>query len=285
MAIDCPAYGQLRVSNELKKQGILVSPAGVRSIWLRHDLNNLKKRLAVLEAKMAQDGLVLTERQLQALEKQQATKQAYGELDTAHPGYLGCQDTYYVGNFKGIGKVYGQVFIDSYSRVADTKLYQEKTALTSADLLNDRILPWYQEQGVPLLRILTDRGSEYKGKLENHAYELFLAIEGITHTTTKAYSPQSNGICERFNKTMKQEFFDTAMRKKIYTRLSELQRDLDEWLRYYNAERPHSGKYCYGKRPLQTFMASKGLAVEKHNELIFYKEASDSEQLTDKTIV
>ena len=172
-----------------------------------------------------------------------------------------------------------------YSRVADTKLYHEKTAITSADLLNDRVLPWYQEQGVPLLRILTDRVSEYKGRVENHAYELFLSVEGIVHRTTKAYSPQTNGMCERFNKTMKQEFFDTAMRKKIYTSLSALQRDLDEWMWYYNSERPHSGKYCYGKTPLQTFMDSKEVAVEKQNELSFYKEAADSCQLTDKIIV
>ena len=131
----------------------------------------------------------------------------------------------------------------------------EKTAITSADLLNDRVLSWYQDQGVPLLRILTDRGSEYKGRVEKHAYELFLSVEGIVHTTTKAYSPQPNGMCERFNKTMKQEFFDTAMRKKLYTSLSALQRDLKE------------------------------VAVEKHNELSFYKEASDSCQITDKIIV
>ena len=284
MAIESPAYGQLRVCNELKKQGILVSAGGVRSIWLRHDLNNLKKRLAALEAKMAQDGLVLTERQLAALEKQEATKEAYGEIDTAHPGYLGCQDTYYVGNFKGIGKVYGQVFIDSYSRLADTKLYKEKTALTSADLLNDRILPWYQRHEVPLLRILTDRGSEYKGSLENHAYELFLSVEGISHTTTKAYSPQTNGMCERFNKTMKEEFFDTAMRKKLYRSLEELQADLDAWLVYYNEERVHSGRYCYGKTPLKTFIDSKGMALEKNNELMFYKERAYSQELADKNI-
>ena len=190
-----------------------------------------------------------------------------------------------VGNFKGIGKVYGQVFIDSYSRVADTKLSQEKTALTSADLLNDRVLPWYEEQGVPLLRILTDRGSDYKGRVANHAYELYLSVEGLTHTTPKAYCPQTNGMCERFNKPMKQEFFATAMRKKLYTSLAELQRDLDAWLWYYNSERPHSGKYCYGKTPLQTFEASKGLALAKHNALMFYKEASASSQLTDKKIV
>ena len=284
MAIESPAYGQLRVCNELKKQGILVSAGGVRSIWLRHDLNNLKKRLAALEAKMAQDGLVLTERQLAALEKQEASKEAYGEIDTAHPGYLGCQDTYYVGNFKGIGKVYGQVFIDSYSRLADTKLYKEKTALTSADVLNDRILPWYQRHEVPLLRILTDRGSEYKGSLENHAYELFLSVEGISHTTTKAYSPQTNGMCERFNKTMKEEFFDTAMRKKLYRSLEELQADLDAWLVYYNEERVHSGRYCYGKTPLKTFIDSKGMALEKNNELMFYKERAYSQELADKNI-
>ena len=284
MAIESPAYGQLRVCNELKKQGILVSAGGVRSIWLRHDLNNLKKRLAALEAKMAQDGLVLTEGQLAALEKQEASKEAYGEIDTAHPGYLGCQDTYYVGNFKGIGKVYGQVFIDSYSRLADTKLYKEKTALTSADVLNDRILPWYQRHEVPLLRILTDRGSEYKGSLENHAYELFLSVEGISHTTTKAYSPQTNGMCERFNKTMKEEFFDTAMRKKLYRSLEELQADLDAWLVYYNEERVHSGRYCYGKTPLKTFIDSKGMALEKNNELMFYKERAYSQELADKNI-
>jgi len=281
MAIEYPAYGQLRVSNELKRDGVIVSPGGVRSIWLRNDLNNLKKRLNALEAKMAQDGIVLTESQLQALEKSKQTKEAKGEIESEHPGYLGSQDTYYVGNFKGIGKVYGQVYIDTYARIADVKLYQDKTALTAADTLNDRILPWYSEQGVPILRILTDRGTEYKGKIENHAYQLFLSIEGIEHTTTKAYSSQTNGICERFNKTMKQEFFETAMRKKIYSSLEELQLDLDIWLEYYNNERPHSGKYCYGKTPMQTFIDSKRLAVEKSNEILYLENKINDCDLND----
>lgn len=276
MAIEYPAYGQLRVSNELKKAGILVSPGGVRSIWLRNDLNNMKKRLQALEAKMAQDGIVLTEAQLQALERRKNEKEAHGQIETEHPGYLGCQDTYYVGNFKGVGKVYSQVFIDSYSRVANAKLYTDKTALTAADILNDRILPWFEEQGIPCLRILTDRGSEYKGRIEHHAYQLFLSIEGIEHTTTKAYSPQTNGMCERFNKTMKQEFFETAMRKKIYSSIESLQQDLDTWLHNYNYERPHSGRYCYGKTPMQTFLDSKHLAVEKNNEILYLQYLSDN---------
>ena len=168
---------------------------------------------------MAQDGIVLTEAQLQVLEKRKATGEAHGEIETHHPGYLGSQDTYYVGYFKGVGKVYSQVYIDTYTRVADAKLYEDKTALTAADILNDLVVPWYEEQGIPILRILTDRGTEYKGKIENHAYELFLSISGIEHTTTKAYSPQTNGICERFNKTMKQEFLKLLCAGKYTTRL------------------------------------------------------------------
>lgn len=233
---------------------------------------------------MSQDGMILTEAQLKVLEKRKSSREAVGEIDTEHPGYLGSQDMYYVGNFKGIGQVFTQTFIDTYCRVADAKLYTEKTAITSADMLNDRVLPFYGEQGIPLLRILTDRGSEYKGTIENHAYQLFLSIEGIEHTTTKAYSPQTNGICERFHKTMKNEFFDVAMRKKIYTSLTELQKDLDLWLFYYNNDRPHSGKHCYGKTPIQTFQDSKKLALEKNNEILYLEYLSDSQNKTDNQV-
>ena len=280
MAIDFPVYGQLRVSNELKRKGMLVSPGGVRSIWLRNDLNNFKKRLQALEAKTAQEGGVLTEAQLQALEKQKHKNEALGEIETEHPGYLGCQDTYYVGNIKGVGKIYQQTFIDTYTRVAEAKLYTEKTAITSADILNDRVLPWYENQNVSLLRILTDRGTEYCGKIENHAFQLFLSVEDIDHTKTKAYSPQTNGICERFHKTMKQEFYDTAFRKKIYSSLNELQKDVDLWLKYYNEERPHSGKYCYGKTPMQTFIDSKKIAIDKNNEKAYIHSISDKQELS-----
>lgn len=285
MAIEYPAYGQLRVSNELKKQGILVSPGGVRSIWLRHELNSFKKRLTALETKMAQENHILTEAQLIALERKKQEQEIQGEIESHHPGYLLSQDTYYVGTIKGIGKIYQQTVIDTYTRVAEAKLYQEKTALTAADILNDRILPWYDAEKVQVLRILTDRGSEYCGKIEHHAYQLYMSIEDIDHSKTKAYSPQTNGICERFHKTMKTEFYDTAFRKKIYQTIEDLQKDVDDWLKYYNNDRPHSGKYCYGKTPLETFKSSKHLAIEKNNEMLYNQEVSDSKEKSDEKLL
>lgn len=287
LAIEQPAYGQLRVSNELKKQGLFVSPGGVRSIWLRHGLETFKKRLKALEAKAAQENLVLTEAQLQALERAQEVKEATGEIESEHPGYLGSQDTFYVGTIKGVGRIYQQTFVDTYTKVAFVKLYDRKNALVAADLLNDQVLPFFEEENVRLLRILTDRGTEFCGALEHHEYELYLAVEDIDHTKTKARSPQTNGICERFHRTILEEFYQVAFRKKIYHTIEELQADLDLWLWQYNHERTHSGKYCFGRTPYQTFQETKNLAQEKMLDTLFPKEVDETVNVLnlDKTPV
>lgn len=229
-------------------------PAGVRCIWLRHNLETFKKRLAVMEKRSAELGLVLTESQMAALERKQDDDIAHGEIETAHPGYLGSQDTFYVGTLKGVGRIYQQTFVDTYSKVAFCKLYNQKTPITAADLLNDKVVPFFENKNVPLLRILTDRGTEFCGKAEQHDYQIFLAVSEIDHTKTKAQHPQTNGICERFHKTILQEFYQIAFRKKIYHSIEEMQKDLDLWLVEYNERRTHQGKMCNGRTPMETFV-------------------------------
>lgn len=256
-ALEQPAFGQVRVSNELRQRGIFVSPSGVRSVWLRKNLESFKKRLAALERHVAETGEVLTEAQVQALERKQDDDLVHGEIETAHPGYLGSQDTFYVGTLKGVGRIYQQTFVDTYSKWAAAKLYTTKTPITAADMLNDRVLPFFAEQGMGMIRILTDRGTEYCGKPESHDYQLYLALNDIEHTKTKAMHPQTNGICERFHKTILQEFYQVAFRRRIYRSLEELQIDLDDWLAYYNNARTHQGKMCCGRTPMQTLIDGK----------------------------
>ena len=263
-AVEYPAYGQHRTSNELRKKGTFVSGSGVRSIWLRHNLENFKKRLKALEEKVAKDGIILTDAQVAALEKKKHDDEACGEIETHHPGYLGSQDTFYVGQLKGVGRIYQQTFVDTYSKVAFAKLYTTKTPITAADMLNDKVLPYFEQHSLPMLRILTDRGTEYCGRIDQHDYQLYLAINDIDHTKTKAMSPQTNGICERFHKTILNEFYQVTFRKKLYSTMEELQKNLDDWMDSYNNDRTHQGKVCNGRTPLETLLDGKTVWAEKN---------------------
>jgi transposase InsO family protein len=267
MAYEYPAYGQLRASNELRKQGVLISSGGIRSIWLRHDLETFKKRLKALEEKAAKEGVVYTEEQLRVLEQARKERETVpDEIETHHPGYLLAQDTFYVGYIKGVGRIYQQTVIDTYSAVAFAKVYTAKVPLTAADALNDKVVPFFDEQSVDILRILTDRGTEFCGRLDKHPYQLYLQLHEIEHTRTKARHPQTNGICERFHKTVLDEFYKTIFRKQIFDNLDDLQIELDQWLEFYNRERTHQGKRCQGKTPIQTFMDSMELAKKANWE-------------------
>jgi transposase InsO family protein len=272
-SLERPTHGQVRVSNELKKRGVQVSACGVRSIWLRHALQTKGLRLKRLEKWAAENAGILTEAQVQALEEAKEEKEVHGEIESPHPGFLVAQDTCYIGYIKGVGRLYQQTGIDTHANVGFARVYLEKTALVAADFLNSKILSFYDEQGISVLRVLTDRGSEYCGRTETHPYELFLHLNGVEHTRTKPYSPQTNGSVERLNQTIEEEFYRVAFRKKLYRTLEEIQTDLDEYMGYYNRERTNQGRYCQGRTPVETF--ADGLAL--YQKFVFESPAEETE--------
>ena len=225
--------------------------------------------MSLLEEKSAQEGIVYTEAQLVALEAAKRDRESHpDEIETEHPGYLLSQDTFYVGYLKGVGRIYQQTAVDTYSSVSFAKVYTAKVPVTAADLLNDRVLPFFEQEQIPVLRVLTDRGTEFCGAPEKHPYELYLELNDIEHTKTKAKSPQTNGICERVHQTILNEFYRVAFRKKIYPDLETLQIDLDEYMNEYNTRRTHQGKRCQGKTPMETFLDGKRDFREKNlNEM------------------
>ena len=168
LAVEQPAWGQLRAAHELAQRGMPISAAGVRGVGKRQGLENLHQRLRALEAKVASESHILTEAQLAALEKAKGEKEAHGECESEGPGYCGAPETFSVGTVKGVGRIDQQTFLDTYSKGAAAKLDDRKTALTAADLLNDQVVPFFEEQEVPVSPILTARGTEYCGSPDSH---------------------------------------------------------------------------------------------------------------------
>jgi transposase InsO family protein len=269
-SLEYPTHGQVRVANQLRMKGVQISAGGIRSIWLRYDLHVKSLRLKRLEKWAAENTGILTESQVQALESAKEEDEAHGEVESPHPGFLLAQDTCYIGYIKGVGRLYQQTAIDTHANIGFAKLYLEKTAITAADMLNDKVLPYYDEQFIQVLRVLTDNGTEYCGRVETHPYELFLHLNSLEHTRTRVRRPQTNGSVERLNQIIQDEFYAVAFRKKLYKTLDEIQADLDEFMTYYNNERTNQGKYCQGRTPAQTF--SDGL--ELYNKYVYDMEES-----------
>ena len=260
-----PTYSYLRISDQLKLVGVGVSPSTVRAVWQRFGLTLRIHRLLWLEQKTAAQGGILTERQIRLLQKHRGrTTDPEQHVEAPYPGYLLCQDTYFIGTIKGIGKIYMQSVVDAHCSLGFAKLYLSKVPMTAVDVLDDRVLPFYEEHSAEVEHLLTDNGREYCGRELKHHFELFLAISQIRHRRTEVRSPQTNGFCERFHRTVKEEFFSSAFRQTLYESVAQLQQDLDRYLDFYNRERAHRGYRTQGRTPYQAFL--EGLVLRSHRE-------------------
>jgi len=278
LSIEHPAWGQVRVSDQLRLEGGQVSPSTIRNIWLKEGLERKYKRILRLEEQRAGQEVERTEEQIRLLEKANPCFRERN-VESLYPGYLLSQDTFMVGVLKGVGKIYLQAVVDTYGSYAFGKLRTSKLPETAADVLYDRVLPFYETHGLNVEHVLTDNGREYcgrpacpvcrdsgtgrrgcgAGRPMIHPYQIFLELNEIEHRRTKVARPRTNGFVERFNRTVLDEFFREAFRNKFYATVEELQSDLDNWLSYYNNERPHRGYRNMGRRPIETLEEGKNL--------------------------
>lgn len=250
LALEHPGWGCNRVSDWLKLQGISISPPTVQKLWNERNLGSRYDRWLALESHVAERPLALTAEQVQFLEKQNPQwKERH--VESSRPGELLCQDTFFVGHLKGVGKVYLQAVVDTYGSYAFGLLTTSKQPETAALLLHNEVLPFYAERGITVGALLTDNGREFCGT-EAHPYELYLSLNDIEHRRTQVRRPQTNGFVERFNRTVLDEFFREAFRETFYESVEALQQDLDRWLAHYNTERPHQGYRNRGRRPIET---------------------------------
>lgn len=256
LSIKYPTHGQQRIADQLSLEGHCVSASSVRNLWVKQDMETRYKRLLRLEETHSKEGFELTEQQIRLIEKANPCfKERH--VESQYPGQLLCQDTFYVGRLKGVGRIYLQAVVDTYGSFGFAKLYTSKRPETAVDVLYDRVLPFYQQHKLDVEAILTDNGTEYKGRPMIHMYQIFLEFNDIEHRTTKVGNPRTNGFVERFNRTLLDEFFRSCFRKKLYESVQALQTDLDAWLHQYNYERPHRGYRNLGRRPIETIELGK----------------------------
>ena len=255
MTTQFPTYSYLRIAGQLRLTGVGVSASAVRAVWMRHGLTLRIQRLLWLEQKTAVAGGVLSEAMIRLLRKHRGrTVDPEQHVEAPYPGYLLCQDTYFVGTIKGVGKIYTQSVVDAHCSLGFARLYLSKAPITAADTLPPQVLPFYEEHGVGVEPRLTDNGREFCGRELHHPFELYLAISQVRHRRTEVRSPETNGFCERFHRTLKEEFFAVAFRKTFYESVEPLQADLDRYLEFYNRERAHQGYRTQGRTPYQAFL-------------------------------
>lgn len=260
LSLEHPAWGCVRLSEHLKLDGVSVSSPTIQNILSKQGMASKFDRLLKLEEQVATAPLELSAEQLLQLEK---VNPCYRErhVESSRPGELLAQDTFFVGHFKGVGKVYLHTVVDTYGSYAFGFLHTSKVPEAAVAVLHNDALPFYAERSLRVGAVLTDNGREFCGT-ETHPFELYLALSEIEHRRIKVRHPQTNGFVERFHRTVKEEFFEVALRETLYTSVETLQTDLDHWLGHYNTERPHLGYRNLGKRPIDTVNAYLAVTQE-----------------------
>lgn len=252
MAEQFPSYGPQRIAHLLHKNGVTIGKTAVHGVLKRNRLNRRKERL---EWVRINSGEVIKASDLDT--DKQRSKHRHIHAD--NPGDLVGIDLFYVGCLKGVGRIYQFTACDAASSYAWAKLYTDKSAESAVDFITSIT----NMTATPnIASVLTDNGKEFTThwKSKNHDFEKALNNLNIKHRYTKVRHPWTNGFTERLNRNILEEFYQVALRKKIYNTVQELQDDLKQFIAFYNFNRPHQGYRLKGRCPAEAFFQAKRAA-------------------------
>ncbi len=249
LSLEHPGWGCVRLADELKSFNINISSPTIQKILIKNEMGNKNERLFKLEEKVLNEQFNLSKEQIVLMEKVNPCFRERAH-ESSRPGETLVQDALMIGILKNVGKVYLQSIVDTYSSYAFGFLHIGKSPDCAVAILHNDVIPFYKKLGVRIQTIITNNGREYCGT-ENHHFELYLILNELRHQRIKLREHIINGFIERFNRIVLDEFFKKIFHKKNYTDLETLQKDFDQWLFYYNNERPHKGYRNLGKTPAQ----------------------------------
>jgi len=253
-----PGWGSPRYANEFRKKGIDISPQAIWYCLKRFGLNNRYQRMIYLE-ELKNKQQPLTERTLRIV------KRKFAKIHQGlWPGHIVALDTFFVGHIKGIGRIYQISGIDLCSRYGWVNLYANKEQTASIHFVEKCLLPKFFNNNVDLETILTDNGTEFTG----YKFKQMLVDYGINHLRIDRGKPVQNGYCERFQRTIHEEFYQPVFRKKFFKNIEDLQYALDQYLIFYNFERAHFGLSAQGAVPIDYFKSKNSILRHRFQKLL-----------------
>jgi len=254
-ALAWPTWGCARLAAHLARQGLAhLAPSTVQRILRRAGLPTRRERLVALEAHTAHTQGLLTDRTRRELARARPGRTRH--VEAQEPGELVCLDTFYIGKLKGVGKVWQITACDAACSYGVGRLLPALSADAAARFLREVLVPLYRRAGWPLRRVLTDRGSEFKGAFDETCRAL-----GIRHTRTRPRHAWTNGFVERLQGTILDEHWRIQFRRRYFTSRAALQQTLEAFLRFYNEQRPHQGYRLRGQVPAALFWGAAAAAA------------------------
>jgi transposase InsO family protein len=259
-AVEHPTHGERTIADTLAQPrygGWRVSHGGVANVLRRAGLSRRLARLAAAESLAASEGGPLTERVLRQVRAIERAKTVHIGSDI--PGEELFFDTFYVGQLKGVGKVWQLSAVDGASSFAIARVVAgDKTAAVMARFLATDVVPTVHQARLSLATATTDNGPEF-----GRAFGEACAVAGVRHHRIPPRSPNLNAFVERFQGTALHLHYRVAFRYRYYTSVETIDADLQAWLRFYNFERPHRGYRTKGRTPASIFFRGRPEYLEQ----------------------